>query len=124
MSILSKVLRAGEGKKVRRLAEIVPLINDLEDEMVALSDAELAAKSVEFRSRLEEGETLDDLLVEAYAVVREGAKRVLGQRPRPVDGSGARIAEIGLAIGAVQLCVGFAFDTGHGGRRDPRAERC
>ena len=80
MSILSKVLRAGEGKKVRRLAEIVPLINDLEDEMVALSDTELAAKSVEFRARLDEGETLDDLLVEAYAAVREGAKRVLGQR--------------------------------------------
>ena len=80
MSLLSKVLRAGEGKKVRRLEEIVPLINALEQEIEALSDEQLAAKTVEFRNRLAEGETLDDLLVEAFAVVREGAWRVLGQR--------------------------------------------
>ncbi len=80
MSVLSKVLRVGEGKKVRRLAEIVPLINALEPEMEALSDAELRAKTVEFRQRIAQGETLDDLLVEAYAVVREAGWRVLGQR--------------------------------------------
>ena len=80
MSVFTKVLRAGEGKKVRRLADIVPLVNDLEPEMEALSDEELQHKTVEFRERLEEGETLDDLLVEAFAVVREGAWRVLGQR--------------------------------------------
>jgi preprotein translocase subunit SecA len=80
MSMFSKVLRAGEGKKVRRLAEIVPLINALEPEMEALSDADLQHKTVEFRARLDEGETLDDLLVEAFAAVREAAWRVLGQR--------------------------------------------
>jgi preprotein translocase subunit SecA len=80
MSVFSKVLRAGEGKKVRRLAELVPVINDLEPAMEALSDEELKAKTVEFKSRLEQGETLDDLLIEAYAVVREAAWRVLGQR--------------------------------------------
>ena len=80
MSVFTKVLKAGEGKKVRRLAELVPLVNDLEPEMEALSDAELAHKTVEFRERLDQGETLDDLLIEAYAVVREGAWRVLGQR--------------------------------------------
>ena len=80
MSVFTKVLRAGEGKKVRRLAELVPLINDLEPEMQALSDDELAHKTVEFRERLEQGETLDDLLIEAFAVVREAAWRVLGQR--------------------------------------------
>jgi preprotein translocase subunit SecA len=80
MSVFTKVLRAGEGKKVRRLAEIVPLINELEPEMEALSDAELQAKTDEFKARLDEGETLDDLLVEAFAVVREAAWRVLGQR--------------------------------------------
>jgi len=80
MSLLSKVLRAGEGKKVRRLEEIVPLINALEPDIEALSDEQLAAKTMEFRNRLAEGETLDDLLVEAFAVVREGAWRVLGQR--------------------------------------------
>jgi preprotein translocase subunit SecA len=80
MSVFSKVLRAGEGKKVRRLAEIVPMINDLEPEMEALSDADLQHKTVEFRERLDNGEMLDDLLVEAFAAVREAAWRVLGQR--------------------------------------------
>ncbi len=80
MSVFTKVLRAGEGKKVRRLAELVPVIGALEPEMQALSDAELQHKTVEFRERLEQGETLDDLLVEAFAVVREAAWRVLGQR--------------------------------------------
>ena len=80
MSVFTKVLKAGEGKKVRRLAELVPLVNALEPEMEALSDEELQAKTAEFRERLDEGETLDDLLIEAFAVVREGAWRVLGQR--------------------------------------------
>ena len=73
MSVFSKVLRAGEGKKVRRLAELVPAINDLEPAMEALSDDELKAKTQEFKDRLADGETLDDLLIEAYAVVREAA---------------------------------------------------
>ena len=80
MSVFTKVLKAGEGKKVRRLVELVEPISALEPEMQALSDAELAHKTVEFRERLDQGETLDDLLIEAYAVVREGAWRVLGQR--------------------------------------------
>jgi preprotein translocase subunit SecA len=80
MSVFTKVLKAGEGKKVRRLAELVPLVNALEPEMQALSDDALAHKTVEFRERLAQGETLDDLLIESYAVVREGAWRVLGQR--------------------------------------------
>src|SRR6202451_4288678 len=80
MSVFTKVLRAGEGKKVRRLAELVPLIGALEPEMQGLSDEALAHKTVEFRERLEQGESLDDLLIESYAVVREAAWRVLGQR--------------------------------------------
>ena len=80
MSVFTKVLKAGEGKKVRRLLELVEPISTLEPEMQALSDAELAHKTVEFRERLAAGETLDDLLIESYAVVREGAWRVLGQR--------------------------------------------
>ena len=80
MSVFTKVLKAGEGKKVRRLAELVQPISALEPEMQALSDAALAHKTVEFRERLEQGETLDDLLIESYAVVREAAWRVLGQR--------------------------------------------
>ncbi|MDQ1360928.1 MAG: preprotein translocase subunit SecA [Acidimicrobiaceae bacterium] len=80
MSVFTKVLRAGEGKKVRRLAELVPLVNDLEPEMEARSDAELRAATDVFRQRYADGETLEDMLVEAFAVVREGAWRVLGQR--------------------------------------------
>ncbi len=80
MSVFTKVLRVGEGKKVRRLAELVPLVNDLEPEMEARSDAELRAATDMFRQRLADGETLEDMLVEAFAVVREGAWRVLGQR--------------------------------------------
>jgi preprotein translocase subunit SecA len=80
MSMFTKVLRAGEGKKVRRLAELVPLVNDLESEIEARSDDELARSAVMFRDRLANGETLEDLLVEVFAVVREGAWRVLGQR--------------------------------------------
>src|SRR5271154_3332549 len=80
MSVFTKVLRAGEGKKVRRLAELVPLVGALEPDMQGLSDDALAHKTVEFRERLDQDETLDDLLVESYAVVREAAWRVLGQR--------------------------------------------
>ncbi|MHB8456248.1 MAG: preprotein translocase subunit SecA, partial [Acidimicrobiales bacterium] len=80
MSVFSKVLRAGEGRKVRSLAAIIPLINSLEPETEALSDDELAGKTVEFRGRLDNGEELNDLLVESFAVVREAARRTIGQR--------------------------------------------
>ena len=80
MSVLTKVLRAGEGKKVRRLAELVPLVNALEPEMEARSDDELAALTGVFRQRLANGESLEDILIEAFALVREAAWRVLGQR--------------------------------------------
>ncbi len=80
MSVFQKVLRAGEGRRIKQLAELVLPINALEPELERLSDEDLAAKTVEFRSRMERGETMDDLLVESFAVVRETAKRVLGQR--------------------------------------------
>jgi preprotein translocase subunit SecA len=80
MGLFQKALKAGEGKRVRQLAELVAPINALSDEMAALSDDQLKAKTEEFKSRIAEGETLDDLLFEAFAVVREGATRVLGQR--------------------------------------------
>src|SRR5580693_8911815 len=80
MSVFTRVLKAGEGKKVRRLAELVPLVNELEPEMEALSDDDLAHRTVDFRERYDNGETLDGLLVDAFATVREAAWRVLGQR--------------------------------------------
>ena len=80
MAVLDRILRAGEGKKVKALSAVVPEINALEPTISALSDDALRGKTAEFRSRIERGEDLDDLLVEAFAVVREAAKRVIGQR--------------------------------------------
>jgi preprotein translocase subunit SecA len=80
VSVFGKVLRAGEGKKVRSLAGIVPLVNALEPEVEALDDDALAHRTVEFRERIERGEDLNDLLVESFAVVREAAWRTIGQR--------------------------------------------
>ncbi|MBO0746785.1 MAG: preprotein translocase subunit SecA, partial [Acidimicrobiaceae bacterium] len=80
MSVFTKILRAGEGKKVRALQALVPDINALGPEMERLSDEELAHKTVEFRERLDQGEELNDLLVESFAVVREAAWRTIGQR--------------------------------------------
>ena len=80
MSIFKKVLSAGEGKKLKELHSIVPLVNDLEPEMESLDDEALRAKTAEFKSRLEEGAFLDDILPEAFATVREASRRALGQR--------------------------------------------
>jgi preprotein translocase subunit SecA len=80
MSVLTKFLRMGEGKKQRALQSLVPDINALEPEFEALSDEELAHKTVEFRERLANGEDLNDLLTEAFATTREAAKRTIGQR--------------------------------------------
>ena len=80
MAILDRVLRAGEGKKVKALAAILPDINALAAQMSAMSEAELRGKTAEFKSRIERGETLEDLLIESFAVVREAATRVIGQR--------------------------------------------
>ncbi|MGH9061281.1 MAG: hypothetical protein ACRDZY_17475, partial [Acidimicrobiales bacterium] len=85
MSLFTKILRAGEGKKVRALQALVPDINALEPDFEKLSDADLQHKTVEFRARLVEGEEPNDLLVEAFATVREAAKRTLGQRPFDVQ---------------------------------------
>ncbi|MGC2486224.1 MAG: preprotein translocase subunit SecA [Acidimicrobiales bacterium] len=95
MSVFQKMLRAGEGKRVRELAGLVGPINDLAEEMAVLSDEELKAKTPEFRERLAAGETLDDLLIEAFAVVREAATRVLGQRPYDVQLMGGMALHFG-----------------------------
>nr|MDQ3822115.1 preprotein translocase subunit SecA [Actinomycetota bacterium] len=75
-----KVLRFGEGRRLKRLAQQAAYVGTLEPEFEALSDAELAAKTAEFKQRLENGESLEELLFEAYAAVREAGKRALGQR--------------------------------------------
>ena len=66
-----KILRAGEGRRLKRLADQAAYITTLEPDFESLSDSELAAKTVEFKERVERGESLEDLLFEAYATVRE-----------------------------------------------------
>ena len=95
MSVLNKFLRIGEGKKLRALQTLVPDINSLEPEMVALSDEALAHKTVEFKERLANGEDLNDLLTEAFAVVREAAKRTIGQRHYDVQLMGGTALHFG-----------------------------
>ena len=80
MGILDRILRAGEGKKLKALQAMVPEINALEPAMQQLSDEQLAGKTAEFRQRLANGAELDDIAVEAFAVTREAAVRVIGQR--------------------------------------------
>jgi preprotein translocase subunit SecA len=80
VGVLDKILRAGEGKTLRKLEGIARTVNAIEQDFVDLTDEELRALTEEFKQRFAEGETLDDLMPEAFATVREAAKRTLGQR--------------------------------------------
>src|SRR2546425_406020 len=75
-----KALRFGEGRRMKRLAEQAAYITSLEPQFEQLSDEQLAAKTVEFKQRIENGESLEELLFEAFATVREGFKRTIGVR--------------------------------------------
>ncbi|MCI2422159.1 preprotein translocase subunit SecA [Saccharopolyspora sp. K220] len=109
--VLSRLLRAGEGKMLKRLRNIAAHINELEGDVVALSDAELRGKTDEFKRRHADGESLDELLPEAFAVAREGAKRTLGQRHFDVQLQGGaalhlgQIAEMKTGEGKTLTCV-------------------
>ena len=80
MSVLNKIFKSYSEKEVKRIKPIVTKINNLEPEMEKLSDSELVAKTPYFKQQLKEGKTLEDILPEAFAVVREASKRVLGMR--------------------------------------------
>lgn len=95
MSVLDKILRAGEGKILRTLESFAKQINDLEQHYVSLSDDELRGMTADFKARVENGETLDDLLPEAFAVVREASKRTLGQRHYDVQLMGGAALHLG-----------------------------
>ena len=95
MGILDRILRAGEGKKIKALEGIVPDVNAFEAEISALSDDALKAKTIEFRQRLDNGADLDDLLLEAFAVCREAAKRTIGQRHYDVQLMGGAALHFG-----------------------------
>ncbi|HEX2109245.1 MAG TPA: preprotein translocase subunit SecA, partial [Rubrobacteraceae bacterium] len=94
-NLLTKILRMGEGRKVKALQRGVEAVSALEPETENLSDDELRAKTEEFRERLAGGETLDDILHEAFAVVREAARRTLGMRPFDVQVMGGIVLHEG-----------------------------
>jgi preprotein translocase subunit SecA len=95
MGVFQKLLRAGEGKKLKALEAAVPLVAAHEAEMQRRTDDELRALTPEFRRRLDAGEDLDDLLPEAFALVREAATRVLGQRHFDVQVMGGTALHFG-----------------------------
>lgn len=108
---LSKLLRAGEGRTVKRLKKIADDVIALEDQYASLSDAELKAKTSEFKKRLADGETIDDILLDAFAVAREASWRVLGQKHYPVQIMGGvalhfgNVAEMATGEGKTLTCV-------------------
>ncbi|HNO39525.1 MAG TPA: preprotein translocase subunit SecA, partial [Marmoricola sp.] len=95
MSLLDKILRIGEGKILRQLEAIAKAVNAIEDDFVQMSDQELRDQTDEFKKRLEAGESVDDLMPEAFATVREAAKRVLGQRHYDVQIMGGAALHLG-----------------------------
>jgi len=95
VSLIDRILRAGEGRTLRKLDRIADQVDALGEDFEKLSDEELRAKTDEFRQRLEEGETLDDLQVEAFATVREAAWRTLRQRPFHVQVMGGAALHLG-----------------------------
>ncbi|MBX5493807.1 MAG: preprotein translocase subunit SecA [Bryobacteraceae bacterium] len=94
-AILAKIFGTKNEREIKALRPLVSAINDLEPRLMALSDAELAAKTAEFKSRLDQGATLDDLLVEAFAVCREAGRRVLNMRHFDVQLIGGMVLHAG-----------------------------
>ena len=94
-AILDKLLRIGEGKILRQLEGISQAVNAIEDDFVAMSDEELRGMTAEFKERLAKGESLNDLMPEAFATVREAAHRVLGQRHFDVQVMGGAALHLG-----------------------------
>ncbi|MEV0262262.1 preprotein translocase subunit SecA [Streptomyces sp. NPDC050617] len=95
MSVFNKLMRAGEGKILRKLHRIADQVNSIEEDFLNLSDAELRALTDEYKQRYADGESLDDLMPEAFATVREAAKRVLGQRHYDVQLMGGAALHLG-----------------------------
>ncbi|TJZ81475.1 preprotein translocase subunit SecA [Rhodococcus oryzae] len=108
---LSKLLRVGEGRMVKRLKHIAEHVSTLSPDVEALSDAQLHAKTAEFRERYARGETLDELLPEAFAVAREASWRVLGQKHYTVQVMGGaalhfgNVSEMKTGEGKTLTCV-------------------
>ena len=94
-AFFDRMLRAGEGKILRKLSAIAAQVNSIEDDFTSMTDAELRAMTDEFRARLEDDQSLDDILPEAFATVREAARRTLGQRHFDVQMMGGAALHLG-----------------------------
>ncbi|SNS47936.1 preprotein translocase subunit SecA [Actinomadura mexicana] len=109
--VIDKILRAGEGKTLRKLKKLADQVNSIEEDFLEMSDAELRELTDKYRERLADGESLDELLPEAFATAREAAKRVLGQRHYDVQVMGGaalhlgNIAEMKTGEGKTLTCV-------------------
>ena len=95
MSLLTQIFGSRNQRLLKQYQKTVRAINALEPQIEKLSDAELQAKTPEFKARVAKGESLDDLLVEAFAVCREGAKRVLKMRHFDVQMIGGMVLHYG-----------------------------
>ena len=100
-AIIDKILRIGEGKILRQLETISKAINAIEDDFVAMSDDELRGMTDEFKKRLADGETFDDIMPEAFATVREASRRVTGMREQPGSRPGQCVGEQPFGIDAI-----------------------
>ena len=115
MGLFNKIFSGSSAKEIKRIQPLVDKIVALRPDMMALSDDQMRAKTDEFKERLAGGETLDDLLVEAYALVREATRRVLGTEHYPVQIMGGiilhqgRIAEMKTGEGKTQTCLFPAY---------------
>lgn len=96
LKLVQKIFGSANDRLVRRLGQIVVKINEIEPQFTALSDYDLQQKTAEFKVRLEKGETLDDILPEAFATVREAARRVLGERHYDVQLVGGMVLHNGM----------------------------
>lgn len=119
---LSKLLRAGEGRMVKRLSKIADQVIDLEEEYAALTDDELKAKTEEFKQKIADGASLDDILLDAFATAREASWRVLGQKHYKVQIMGGAalhfgsVAEMKTGEGKTLTSVLPAYLNGLGGK--------
>lgn len=107
MSFLRKIFKTYSEKEIKKIMNKVDKINALENEISGLTDKELREKTEEFKKRINDGETLDDILPEAFAVVREASKRVLGMRHFDVQ-----------LIGGIVLFQGRIAEMKTGERKD------
>ena len=111
MGLITKIFGTHSEREIKRITPIVDKIESYRDDMMALSDSELRGKTDEFKERLANGETLDDIMPEAYAVVREATRRVINQEHYRVQLMGGiilhqgRIAEMRTGEGKTQTCL-------------------